>query len=240
MSTQLPRYAEIRRALEKPILSGAWPPGHRVPSEEQLVRRYRCSRMTVNRAMSELAASGLIVRRRRAGTFVALPLSQKSVLRIQNIPVDLAKEGRAYRFELRSRRLGAASAVSAERLRIKVGAPVLELSCLHFADEVPLVVENRLINLSLVPAARDVDFSSVASGTWLLNNVQWREAEHIIRARSATVKLARLLRIAAGDACLVIERTTWLETGIVTNVELTYPGSRHQLAVRFNPSRDGK
>jgi GntR family histidine utilization transcriptional repressor len=240
MSTQLPRYAEIRRALEKFILSGAWPPGHRVPSEEQLVERYRCSRMTVNRAMGELAASGLIVRRRRAGTFVAVPLSQKSVLRIQNIPEEIAREGRRYRFELRSRRMRPASVRDGERLRVKPGTPVLALTCLHFADATPLVAEDRLINLSIVPAAGDGDFSAIAPGTWLLANVQWHEAEHLIRAINATAKVARLLRISAGDACLMVERTTWLGTGAVTHVELTYPGSRHQLAVRFNPSRDGE
>ena len=238
MSTQLPRYAEIRRALEKSILSGAWPPGHRVPSEQKLVERYRCSRMTVNRAMNELAASGLIVRRRRAGTFVAVPLSQKSVLTIQNIPEDIAQEGQSYRFELRSRRLRQASTSDAERLRIKPRTTILALTCLHFADGVPLVAEDRLINLAIAPAARDTDFSDVAPGTWLLTNVQWREAEHLIRATNANAKLARLLQISAGDACLVVDRVTWLGTGAVTHVQLTYPGRRHRLAVRFNPSRE--
>lgn len=239
MSTQLPRYVEIRRALEKSILSGAWPPGHRVPSEEELVERFQCSRMTASRAVNELAASGMVVRRRRAGTFVAVPMSQKSVLRIQNIAEDIARESHSYRFQLRARSLRRASARDAERLDIKPGAPVLALTSMHFADDIPLVAEDRLINLAVVPTARDVDFSSVAPGTWLLTNVQWREAEHVIRAINATAKLARLLEISAGDACLVVARTTWLGTGTVTHVELTYPGSRHQLVVRFNPSRDG-
>jgi GntR family histidine utilization transcriptional repressor len=49
--------------------------------------------------MSELAASGMVIRRRRSGTFVALPASQKSVLKIQNIPEEVAREGRDYRYE---------------------------------------------------------------------------------------------------------------------------------------------
>src|ERR1700744_6004734 len=63
--TGVARYAEIQRALETAIFSGDLPPGARVPSEQQLLKRYRCSRMTVNKALSALAASGLIVRRRR-------------------------------------------------------------------------------------------------------------------------------------------------------------------------------
>lgn len=240
MVEQLPRYAEIRRSLEQSILSGAWPPGHRVPSEQELVARYGCSRMTVNRAMSELAASGMVIRRRRTGTVVALPVSQKSVLKIQNIPEEVAREGRNYRYELRSRLLRRASRRDAERLKVSAGDTVLAVKSLHYADGIPLVAEDRLINLAVVPDARDVDFSNIASGSWLLAKVQWREAEHLIRATNATAEMARLLEIAANDACLVVERSTWLDAGIVTHVELTYPGSRYQLTVRFNPSRDGE
>ncbi|MFA6265092.1 MAG: histidine utilization repressor [Pseudolabrys sp.] len=240
MVEQLPRYAEIRRSLEKAILSGAWPPGHRVPSEQELVTRFHCSRMTVNRAMSELAASGMVIRRRRSGTFVALPVSQKSVLKIQNIPEEMAREGRDYRYELRSRSLRRATRRDAERLKIAPGDAVLALKSLHYADGIPLIAEDRLINLAVVPDAREIDFSAVAPGTWLLAKVQWREAEHLIRATNATPELARLLEISANDACLVVERSTWLDPGTVTHVELTYPGSRYQLTVRFNPSRDGE
>jgi GntR family histidine utilization transcriptional repressor len=240
MTEQLPRYAEIRRSLEKSILSGAWPPGHRVPPEQELVARYNCSRMTVSRAINELAAAGMVVRHRRSGTFVALPLSQKSVLKIQNIPEEVTREGREYRYELSSRAVRRATRQDAKRLQIKPGDLVLATISMHYADDIPLVAEDRVINLAVVPEARDVDFSQVAPGTWLLAKVQWREAEHLIRATNASADAARLLEIKAGDACLVVERSTWLDAGTVTHVALTYPGSRYQLAVRFNPSRDGQ
>ena len=55
------------------ILSGEWPPGHRIPFEHELTARYRCSRMTVSKALGDLVAAGLIERRRRAGSFVRRP-----------------------------------------------------------------------------------------------------------------------------------------------------------------------
>ena len=60
-------YKRIRLDIETRILTGEWPPGHRIPFEHQLMPRYRCSRMTVNKALSELAQADLIERRRRAG-----------------------------------------------------------------------------------------------------------------------------------------------------------------------------
>lgn len=236
MAQQVPRYAVIRRSLQRAILSGKWPPGYRVPSEQELVVRYRCSRMTVNKAMSELAAAGLVVRRRRSGTVVAQPTSEKSVLRIQNIPQDVARQGRNYRFQLLSRSRRRATKRDVERLKIAVGEPVLALKSLHFADDIPFVAEDRLINLNVVPLAADNDFSNIAPGSWLLDKVPWHEAEHLIRAATAPAETARLLDIAPTDACLIVERRTWVDSGTVTHVELTYPGDRYQLAVRFSPS----
>ena len=59
-------YQRIRNDLEARIMSGDWPPGHRVPFEHELMETYSCSRMTVNKVLSALADAGLVVRRRRA------------------------------------------------------------------------------------------------------------------------------------------------------------------------------
>jgi GntR family transcriptional regulator, histidine utilization repressor len=232
----LPRYVEIRRAVENAILSGAWPPGHRVPPEEELVARYRCSRMTVNRALSALAHAGLLVRRRRSGTFVAAPISQKSVLQIPDLAQEVAREGRRYRFVLRSRSERRATRHDAKRLLVAPGQPVLAVKCVHFADDVPLAIEDRLINLAAVPSARRADLTTVPPGSWLLAKVPWSEAEHVIRAVSASTGVAGALRIPAGAACLVVERRTKHAGETITQVVLSYPGDRHRLVARFNPS----
>src|ERR1039458_7080623 len=88
----LPRYAAIRCDLEKAILGGRWPPGHKVPSELELVARYGCARMTVNKALSELAVAGLIVRHRRAGTFAATPMIEESILEIHDIEAEARRD----------------------------------------------------------------------------------------------------------------------------------------------------
>ena len=62
-------YKQIRFDIERRILTGEWPPGHRIPFEHQLMTRYGCSRMTVSKALSELVQADLIERRGvRAGS----------------------------------------------------------------------------------------------------------------------------------------------------------------------------
>ena len=77
-------HARIRAEVEARILSGAWKPGTRIPTETVLMAHYGCARMTVNKAMASLAAEGLILRNRRAGTVVARPRIHSAIL---NIPI---------------------------------------------------------------------------------------------------------------------------------------------------------
>ena len=232
----LPRYAEIRRELESAILSGRWRPGHRVPSEHELVEQYGCSRMTVNKALSALGEAGLIVRRRRAGSFVAAPLAQESILEIRDIEAEIQNAGKPYRFELRSRAERKAAKRDAERLGVDVDTPVLAMSCLHIAAGVPLVLEDRLISLAAVPDARRADFHDKPPGSWLLARVPWSKGEHHIRAVNAGPDVAKALGIRRSAACLVVERTTWHNGAPITHVVLSYPGDRHQLVALFSPS----
>jgi GntR family transcriptional regulator of arabinose operon len=71
--TALPnhKYRDILEKIQEEINAGRYKPGQRLPSETELVRRYGASRMTVFRAMHELQAMGLVVRRVGSGTFVA-------------------------------------------------------------------------------------------------------------------------------------------------------------------------
>lgn len=65
------KYREIQEKIQEDIASGKYKPGQRLPSETELVRRYGASRMTVFRAMHELQALGVVIRRVGSGTFVS-------------------------------------------------------------------------------------------------------------------------------------------------------------------------
>ncbi len=82
-------HQRILSDIREKILSGAWAPGHRIPFEHELTAEYKCSRMTVNKALSQLAKAGLIERRRRSGSFVRQPQSQAAVLE-RNVSPEVA------------------------------------------------------------------------------------------------------------------------------------------------------
>lgn len=218
------------------ILSGDWPPGQRIPSESELTSHFGCSRMTVNKVLSLLARSGLVERRRKAGSFVSRPRSQSAVLEIQDIKTEVESIGQVYGYRLLDRTARKGTRKEASDLGIPTVSRVLALSSLHTADGRPFCFEQRVINLDAVPSAEFEAFEVSAAGPWLVTHVPWSEARHVIRAVSADDALAAVLGVKPGLACLVIERRTWNNGQPITHVTLSYPGPLRELVAKFKPA----
>ncbi|WP_137929813.1 histidine utilization repressor [Mesorhizobium comanense] len=230
-------HQRILSDIREKILSGAWPPGHRIPFEHELTDEYNCSRMTVNKALSQLAKAGLIERRRRSGSFVRQPQSQAAVLELHDIRIEVEALGLPYRYERLERVKRRGNAEDRTLLGLSAPGSVLWLESLHFAGERPFAFEQRLINLSAVPEAADEEFVEIAAGPWLIGRVPWSEAEHRIRAMAADENTADALDVDPGAPCLVVERRTWSAEHPVTHVRFVYPAQSHTLVARFTPSQ---
>lgn len=229
-------HQRILSEIEGRIVSGEWPPGYRIPFEVDLAEQYDCSRMTVNKVLTQLAKAGLIERRRKSGSFVTQPQAQSAILEIHDIKAEVQSLKLAYSYSISKKASRKAKAEDGRRLDLPPASSVVEVVCIHNAGARPFCLEERLISLAAVPEAADADFSVEAPGPWLLNQVPWSTAEHKIHAVSAGAEAAAALDIPKGTACLVVERRTWSSAGPVTHVRFTYPGDRHALVARFTPA----
>jgi len=221
---------QIRRELEGRIRSGEWSPGHRIPTERELMEQYGCARMTVGKAIGALVSQGLIERRKKAGSFVARPHVQTAVLEIPDIGALILARGESYRFDLRQRRLLEAGADP----HFAEAGEQLAIDGVHVASDEPFAHEHRVISLATAPAARDADFGGRSPGAWLLENVPWTVARHRITARPAA-ELAAALGVRRTTACLQVERWTWRQDAPVTYVRQVFPGDRYDLVAEFAP-----
>jgi GntR family histidine utilization transcriptional repressor len=230
-----PLYDQIRRAIRDLILAGTWPPGTAVPAEHALMEKLGASRMTVHRALAQLARERLITRRRRSGTIVASPPASHAMLDILSIPQEVRELGQIYSYRILQRSNGKASRDLATRFELSRSANVAHLTLLHFADGAPHVLEDRVIHIETIPQVTDESFAETPPGDWLLQNSLWTQAEHAISAIAAKPQEAELLKIDAGEPCLLVERRTWNQAEPITAVRLLYPGGRHRFVGRFGP-----
>jgi len=226
-------HQRILADIQGNILSGRWEPGRRIPVERELMQQYSCSRMTVNKVLTQLAQAGIIERHRKVGSFVGRPQSQSAVLSISDIKVEVAALGLPYRFEILERHKRRSRRDDRVLLGADATVPVLELICRHFAKNQPFCDEYRLINLQAVEGAAAETFDEISPGAWLLQQVPWNFAEHRIRASGAVADVATRLKVKAGSPCLIVERKTRSESSPITFVRLTYPGSLHELVATF-------
>lgn len=234
--TPVALYQRIRSDIESRILSGEWPPGHRVPFEHELMGLYACSRMTVNKVISGLASAGLVERRRRAGTFVSRPPIQSAVLQIPDLKAEVEGRGERYDYRLLERQQRNATSADIKRLGVPARSSVLALRCLHLSQERPFAVEDRLISLRAVPDAQHQDFTVTPPNAWLVSHVPWTEAEHRIGASKADEQALADLQIRTDEACLVLDRRTWRNGEPITSVRMIHPGSLYDVIARFTPT----
>lgn len=191
--------------------------------------------MTVNKVMTQIAAAGLIERRRKAGSFVKRPQSHSAVLEISDIRREVESLKLTYAFEIVRSTRRTSLKRDRQALGLSQPADIIELLCLHFAGHQPFCIEERIINLAAVPEAGQQDFTAIAPGAWLMARVPWTAAEHKIRAVGANDATAASLQIPKGTPCLQIDRHTWEASLPITFVRLTYPGGAQELVARFTP-----
>lgn len=219
----------IRSDIEARIHAGDWRPGDRIPFEHELVATYGCARATVSKALTTLARSGLIERRRKAGSFVAHPQVHSAVLAVPDLAEIVAARGESYRWSLTSCRPAEDGTGS------DIPLPALLVEGVHYGGGEPFALERRLISLDAVPDAAGADFAAQAPGSWLLHHVPWTAARHRIRAVEANRAEASALVVRPRSACLELERTTWRAGQPVTHVRQLFRGDRFDLVAEFKP-----
>lgn len=232
-------HGKILTEIEQNILSGRWPPGFRIPSEMELTVHYGCSRMTVNKVLTQLAQAGLLERKRKAGSFVTRPHTSSAVLEIPDLRQVVLGMGQEYASQLLSRLQRRSTREDMDAMRMSKTSSVVHALCLHMAGMRPFCIEDRLINLEAVPDAEQEMFTEQSPSSWMVNHVPWSSAEHRIRAEAASEETAGLLKVAPGFPCLVIDRRTWTGRLPITFVRLTFPADLYELDAHFSPSAVG-
>lgn len=214
-------WQSIQTEVLRRIHEREWPPGHVIPGEVDLAAEFGCARATVNRALRSLAETGILERRRKAGTRVALHPVSRATLDIPILRQEIEERGHSYGYTLFKR----GEVRPPKSLRPMLGPSALRVTAIHLADERPFVLEDRWINLTAVGSARDQPFETVSANEWLLQTVPYTHGEISFAAIAAKKMTSERLGTYEGAPIFVIERATWDHDQMVTCVHLSYaPG----------------
>jgi GntR family histidine utilization transcriptional repressor len=231
--SDLPAYEQVKAWIKQHIGSGQWKPGDPVPSEAALMQQFGISRMTVNRALRELAAEGLVTRIQGSGTRVAQLHRISSRLTIRDIHEEVVERGHVHTTRVILAEREKAGAEVALSLGLRAGATVFHTVLIHMENGVPIQYEDRYVNPTAAPDYLDTDFTETSPTLHLLRHAPLTEASYSIEACLPAAPEAKALAIKRTEPCLVMMRRTVSGAHVASIARLVYPGTRYSFAGQF-------
>ena len=210
-----PLYQQIKTLILGSLQQGEWKPGEMIPSEFELAARFRVSQGTVRKAVDELAAENLLVRRQGRGTFVATHAEQHvryRFLRLQPDNGTLANEGPAERHFISCKRQRA-SADIARALALRTGELVLQARRLLRFAGVPVILEDIWLPAEPFKGLTAERLAQYRGPMYALFEsefgVRMVRADEKIRAVLPDAEQARLVEVTCATPLLSVERIAY-------------------------------
>jgi GntR family histidine utilization transcriptional repressor len=220
-----PKAQHIAKEVRRRIVEREWRQGDRIPDEADLAIEFDAARATVNKALQLLADEGLLDRRRRAGTRVAVDPVRKATVTISIVREQVEQAGMVYGHRVVAQRRSPVPAEIAARLGLPEGEILVHMRAVHYGDGKPFQLEDRWINPRAAPELEKADFWQLNANEWLVRNAPYLRADLSFSAENANRRDARLLQTRPGQALLIMHRTTWNDLGPITTVRVAYqPG----------------
>lgn len=198
--------------MTRSLRVGEWRPGEAIPSEIELAGRFKVSQGTVRKAIDELSAENLLVRRQGKGTFVATHAEQQHQYRFLRLMPDGDDAGRLQRRFIGCRRLRAPADV-ARLLALKAGSAVVNVQRVLSSKGAPVVFDDIWLPGGLfkgLTAERLFDYRGPMYGLFESEfGVHMIRAEEKIRAVAADAVSAPELDVAVGHPLLSVERLSF-------------------------------
>lgn len=207
-----PLYLQIKGLILQGLQSGEWKPGEPIPSEMELAARFRVSQGTVRKAIDELAAENLLLRRQGKGTFVATHHEAKVRFRFLRLTSDDGQPKMTGSQILDCRRVKAPTDI-ARLLDLRAADAVVNLRRLLSFEQVPTILDDIWLPGSVFRGLTADSLSRYRGPLYGLFESEFGismvRAEEKIKAVSASAEQAQLLQVAPSSPLLQVERVSF-------------------------------
>lgn len=207
-----PLYRQIKSLILQALEAGEWRPGQAIPSEQELAARFGVSQGTVRKAIDEMAADNLLVRKQGKGTFVASHNDPRALFRfLRLVPMD-GDLSPPHSVPLDCWRAKAGQEAS-RMLGIGQGEPIIILRrLLKFANK-PVVIDEIYLPGEIFQGLTQEVLQSWNGSLYSLFETRFGlrmiRAQERIRAVAADRSTSDTLKVAEGTPLLSVERVTY-------------------------------
>lgn len=210
-----PLYQQIKGLILQSLETGEWRPGELIPSEMELAARFRVSQGTVRKAIDELAAENLVMRRQGKGTFVATHATlqvQYRFLQLHPDTGDLREQGRAQRTIIECKRLRAPAEI-ARLLALRSGDAVIQVRRVLSFTGVPTILEDIWLPGQTFKGLTAEQMGAYQGPTYAMFEIEFGvrmvRADEKIRAVLPDAEQAESLQVTTSTPLLSVERIAY-------------------------------
>ncbi len=207
-----PLYQQIKALITQSLQSGEWKPGELIPSEVELATRFKVSQGTVRKAIDELSAENLVVRRQGKGTFVATHHEVRAQFRFLRLMPDAGEANPPDNRIVDVKRLRAPAEI-ARQLEMKAGDSVIFIKRVQSFDGTPTILEEIWLPGVIfkgLTAERLIEYKGPMYALFESEfGTRMIHASEKIRAIAAEAEVAELLAITVGMPLLSVERVSY-------------------------------
>ena len=204
-----PLYQQIKALMTKSLQRAEWRPGEAIPSENELAARFKVSQGTVRKAIDELAAENLLVRRQGKGTFVSTHAEEQVQFRFLRLMPDSGEGGGMARRLIDCKRQRAPAEI-ARALQLPASDPVIRVRRVLSFREAPVVLDDIWLPSALFKGLTVERLAAHRGPMYGLFEAEFGvrmiRAEEKIRAVEADAASAELLALKPGSPLLSVER----------------------------------
>jgi GntR family transcriptional regulator len=207
-----PLYQQIKALLLQSLDRGEWKPGESIPSELELAARFQVSQGTVRKAIDELAADNLLIRRQGKGTFVATHHEARVRYRFLRLAPDDGHQPVTGSTIIDCRRIKAPADI-ARLLDLRSGETVVNIRRLLTFDQIPTILDDIWLPGSAFRGLTAESLSRYRGPLYGLFETEFGvsmvRADEKIRAIVAREEQAGMLQVPLGSALLQVERVSY-------------------------------
>ena len=207
-----PLYAQVKKRITESLVRGEWTPGQVIPSEIELAHIYDVSQGTVRKAIDELTAESILIRRQGKGTFVATHNEENVQLRFLRLTSSMGIKEKLDN-QLVSFSKEKASNQLAKTLNINSAATVISLKRVLTFNDKPLILDVIKIPASSfrgLTAERVVEKKGSMYRMYETDfGIRMLHADEKIKAVSANYEAASLLGVKEHSPLLSVERVSF-------------------------------
>lgn len=224
------KYQQIYNTIREGILSGEYPVNSKLPDEITLAKQYKCSRMTIKKALELLVNEGLIYRHQGKGTFVLSHVAKQNKIvvperDIKGLSLISSDVYNNVSSQILNFSLEFATDEIAQKLQVSSNAPIYNISRLRLFGQTPCVLEQTYMSTSLIPGIT-LDILNRSIYDYIENtlNLKIVSASKLLRADISNEKDQKYLNLSANEPIFEVEQVAYLDNG----QPFEYSISRHR------------